>query len=219
MPGVPPKLAGGGLGPTVADERTPCCVLPAETWIAGLTVTAFCDPVWTAAEGGCGCGVAGESNDPTATLGGCCKPTRSLRTAAEMSDRSCVICVSVKAVAGTGVWSTLTDSGAGVALLGPARSKGTTTGGVACSKAWIRSASRAFEPVVMRLRAEANSTKLWRGRAKSCTISMDAGCTGLERRRRFLVGRGILNQNIACVLFIQRLAYGNYTHESAVLET
>ena len=65
----------------------------------------------TTAEGGCGCGVAGESNDPTAKPGGCCKPARLLRMAAEISDRSCVICTSVKAVAGTGVWSTLTDRG------------------------------------------------------------------------------------------------------------
>ena len=96
MPGVPPKLAGGGLEPSVADESTPCCMVPVETWIAGLTVTAFCNPVsvWTAAGGGCGCRVAGESNE----LGGCCKPARSLRTPAEISDRSCVICTSEKAV-------------------------------------------------------------------------------------------------------------------------
>ena len=71
VPGVPTRLAGGGLGPSVEEEATPCSTAPVEIWIAGLTVTAFCNPVWTATEGGCGCGVARESNDPSAKPGGC----------------------------------------------------------------------------------------------------------------------------------------------------
>ena len=50
----------------------------------------------------------------------------------------------------------------------------------------------AFEPVDTRFRAEAESTKLWRGRTRSWLISIGAGLTVLDVRRRFLAGRGIL---------------------------
>ena len=138
-------------------------MVPVETWIAGLTVTTFCNPVWTAVEGGCGCVVAGESNDPTAKPGGCCKPAHLLRTAAKISDRSCVICTSEKAVAGAGVWSRLTDSGAGVAWLGPATSKGATRAGKRGSiqrAAPLSQSSRDFEPELTALNSGMKGPKV-----------------------------------------------------------
>ena len=77
MPGVPTRLAVAGLGPNVEGEPSPYCTAPVEARIAGL-IARFCEPVSMAVEGGWGCGVAGESNDPPTRPGACCDPTRSL---------------------------------------------------------------------------------------------------------------------------------------------
>ena len=52
--------------------------------------------------------------------------------AAEMSDHSCVICTSEKAVGGVGCSSTLTDESVGVALLAPTSAMGPAVGGTVC---------------------------------------------------------------------------------------
>ena len=80
----------------------------------------------------------------------------------------------------------------------------------------MHSARRAFEPVVTRCRAEANKTKVWRGKASSWPSSMDAGLTALGSPR-FLAGRIIVKQkeklytcsgklsDVPSVLLVQRL--------------
>ena len=83
MPGVPTKLADGGLGPSVDDGPTPCCSAPVEALVEGLVeglVGVFCKPVWMALEEECdsGCGVTRESNELSTRTGGCCEPMRSL---------------------------------------------------------------------------------------------------------------------------------------------
>ena len=52
MPGVPTKLADGGLGPSVDDGPMPCCSAPVEVLVEGL-VGVFCKPVWMALEEEC----------------------------------------------------------------------------------------------------------------------------------------------------------------------
>ena len=79
-------------------------------------------------------------------------------TAAKMNNRSWVICTSEKALSGEGCLSMLTDKSVGVALLAPAFMMGPGGGGMVCSKAWMRSVRRAFEPVAT-CHAEANSAK------------------------------------------------------------
>ena len=58
-----------------------------------------------------------------------------------MSDRSCVICTSEKAVGGVGCWSTLTDKSVGVGLLAPTSATGPGGGGIA----WLKSVNSLGE--------------------------------------------------------------------------
>ena len=52
-----------------------------------------------------------------------------------MSERSCVICTSEKAVGSVDCSSTLTDKSVGVALLAAVSAMGPVAGGIVCSKA------------------------------------------------------------------------------------
>ena len=133
VPGVPLKLHGGGLELRV-EGSMPSRRVPVDTWFAGFAVKLR-EPVWMAAERAWGCGLAGESNEPSAGTGGWCTLACSLWTAVEISDRSWAICASEKVADGIGVSSTLTDKGGGETLLGPLTSVGPAGDGIACSKA------------------------------------------------------------------------------------